>query len=545
MIRSVAFRPLCRAAAATLLLAGGAAAQAPAPFDVRGEVFVGSEVEGYLRTLQVAGRGGSYPWAIRGFSPREVSRVAPTDSVHPWRARYRFARDTAGGARVRWVRPGAQAFVNTTMPYGSNDGAVWAGRGLTLAVDGGAALEWRALSVTVAPMAFIAQNAAFTLEDNGAGGAAEFGDARAPFNIDLPQRFGDGPYGRVEPGQSSLRLDAGIFAAGVSTANQHWGPAADLPLILGHNAGGFPHAFAGSSRPVDLWIGRLHGRLVWGRLDQSSYTFSEETRRFMSGAVAVFTPRGLPTLELGATRFFNTPWPAGGLSFSNFTKPLEGFLKEGLDNGGQEGEEGEEELQGDPDNQLASVFFRWHHPRSGVEAYGEYAREDHNADRRDVLLEPDHNSGYTIGVRRVWSRADGSLVSLRGEVLNTRVTHLNLVRPQSPFYVHTAARQGHTQRGQLLGAPSGYAGGGTVLALDRYTRRGRSSLSFTRTVRDRGVPFSAHREPEVTQGLGVESLRFMGRFDVTGGITAAYQANRGAGGSAFNLNTVVRVRMGL
>lgn len=539
MTASSAFRPLRRAAAATLLLSAGAAAQAPAPHDVRGEVFVGSEVEGYLRALQVAGRGGSYPWAVRGFSPREVGRVAPTDSAHPWRARYRFHRDTAGGARVRWVRPGAQAFVNTTMPYGSNDGAVWAGRGLTLAVDGGVAMEWGAVSMTVAPMAFIAQNAAFEIEDNGAGGPAEFGDARAPFNIDLPQRFGDGAYGRLEPGQSSLRVDAGIFAAGVSTANQHWGPAADQPLILGHNAGGFPHAFAGSARPVDLWIGRLHGRLVWGRLDQSAYTVNTNPRRFMSGAVAVFTPRGLPTLELGGTRFFNTPWPAGGLTFSSFTKPLEGLLKKGLPGGQEEVE------RGDPDNQLASVFFRWYHPRSGVEAYGEFAREDHNADLRDVLLEPDHNSGFTLGARRVWARADGSLVSLRGELLNTRVSHLNLVRPQTPFYVHTAARQGHTQRGQLLGAPSGYAGGGSVLALDRYTPRGRSTLTYTRTVRDRGLPFAQPREPEVTQGLGVEALRFMGRWDVTGGITAAYQANRGTGGGAFNLNTVVRVRMGL
>lgn len=527
------FRRIHCIAAATLLTAAHAAAQAPAPLDVRGEVFVGSEVEGYLRALQVAGRGGSYPWAIRGFSPREVSRVAPGDSAHPWRARYRFDRDTSAGARLRPVRPGAQAFVNTTMPYGSNDGAVWAGRGLTLALDGGASLEWGALSMTVAPIAFITQNAAFQLEDTGMGGVLEFGDPRTPVYIDLPQRFGDGPYGRLEPGQSSLRVDAGAFALGVSTANQHWGPAADMPLILGNNAGGFPHAFAGSARPVDLWIGRLHGRLVWGRLDQSSYAVNRNARRFMSGAVAVFTPRGAPTLELGGTRFFNTPWPAGGVSASNFLKPLEGLLKNSLTTG-----------DGDPDNQLASLFFRWHHPRSGVEAYGEYAREDHNADVRDVLLEPDHASGYTVGARRVWSRGDGSLLSLRGEVLNTRVSHLNLVRPQSPFYLHTVARQGHTQRGQLLGSNAGYAGGGTVLTLDSYTRRGRSSLSYTRTVRDRGTPL-ATPDPEVTQGLGVEALRFVGRFDVTAGLTGVHQMNRGVGGSAFNLNTVVRVRLGL
>ncbi|HEX8363208.1 MAG TPA: capsule assembly Wzi family protein [Longimicrobium sp.] len=527
------------AVGATLALAAPAAAQAP--IDVRGEVFVGSEAEAYLRVLQVGGRGGDYPWSIRGFSPREVSRLAPADSAHAWARRYRFTRDSAGGGGLRLVRPQAQAIANSTMPYGANDGPIWAGRGLTVAAEAGVSLERGPFSLTIAPMVFLAQNAGFELEDNGAGGQLQFADVEGPLLIDLPQRFGDGPYGRVDPGQSTLRVDAGIFAAGASTANQHWGPAADLPLILGNNAGGFPHVFAGSARPVNVGVGRIHGRLVWGRLDQSRYTVNVEPRRFMSGAVAVFTPRGLPTLELGATRFFNTVWPADGLDASNFTKPLEGFLKNSLGGGEVDG--------GDFDNQLASVFFRWYHPRAGVEVYGEYAREDHNADVRDLLLEPDHDSGYTLGARRVWARADGSLVSLRGELMNARVTHLVLVRPQVPFYNHFAARQGHTQRGQLLGASSGYAGGGSVVALDRYTRRGRTSLTFTRTLRDYGSPYSpgpgTGPRTEVTQAVGVEALRFMGRFDVTAGVTGAYQLDRRAGGDRFNLNTVLRVRLGL
>lgn len=530
--------PLFGALAATILLAAPLAAQAPAPLGVRGEVFVGSEVESYLRVLQVVGRGGRYPWAIRGFSPREVGRLAPADSAHAWAGRYSFARDSARALRP--VRPQLQAIANSTLPYGANDGPIWAGRGLTLAAEGGVAFERGAFSLVLDPMVFVAQNAAFELEDTRADGPLRYADPRQPLTIDLPQRFGDGAYARVDPGQSTLRVDAGAIAAGVSTANQHWGPAADLPMILGHNAGGFAHAFAGSARPVNVGIGRLHGRLVWGRLDQSAYTVNDEPRRFMSGAVAVFTPRGIPTLEIGGTRFFHTVWPAGGLTASSFLKPLEGFLKNSLGGGEVDG--------GDFDNQLASAFFRWYHPRSGVEAYGEYAREDHSADLRDVLLEPDHDSGYTLGARRVWARADGSLVSLRGELMNARVSHLALVRAQVPFYLHFAARQGHTQRGQLLGASSGYAGAGSVVALDRYSRRGRTSFTYTRTVRDRAVPFAPASNappPEVTQGVGVEMLRFMGRWDVTAGVTGAYQLDRAVGGDAFNLNTVLRVRLGL
>ena len=42
----------------------------------RSEVFAGGELEGYLRSLQTLGEAGSYPWALRGFSPPELDRIA-------------------------------------------------------------------------------------------------------------------------------------------------------------------------------------------------------------------------------------------------------------------------------------------------------------------------------------------------------------------------------------------------------------------------------------------------------------------------------------
>src|SRR3954471_18800934 len=49
----------------------------------RAEVFAGSEFESYLRYLQTLGKSKSTTWSIRGFSPREIDALAPTDSVHP------------------------------------------------------------------------------------------------------------------------------------------------------------------------------------------------------------------------------------------------------------------------------------------------------------------------------------------------------------------------------------------------------------------------------------------------------------------------------
>src|SRR4051812_36172604 len=41
----------------------------------------GSEFEDYLRALQVAGIEGLQPWSIRGFAPRDISRMANADSA--------------------------------------------------------------------------------------------------------------------------------------------------------------------------------------------------------------------------------------------------------------------------------------------------------------------------------------------------------------------------------------------------------------------------------------------------------------------------------
>ena len=52
------------------------------------EIFVGSELETYLRLLQIDGRAGLYPWTIRGFSPAEVDRLLEDGPDHPWADRY-------------------------------------------------------------------------------------------------------------------------------------------------------------------------------------------------------------------------------------------------------------------------------------------------------------------------------------------------------------------------------------------------------------------------------------------------------------------------
>ena len=198
--------------------------------DGRTEIFVGSELEQYLRFLQVDGRAGLYPWSIGGFSPREIDRMAPRDSGHPWARHYPLDSGT-NDRGLSLIPPVSTTIVNTTFPYGSNDGPIWAGRGITSAVQVGLSARYGPVSLTVAPMVFSAQNAAFQLASNGTGHDTAFADPRY-LVIDRPQRFGNRGYTVIDPGQSTLRFDLPGIALGFSTANQRWGPGEIYPILL-------------------------------------------------------------------------------------------------------------------------------------------------------------------------------------------------------------------------------------------------------------------------------------------------------------------------
>jgi len=524
-----------RALAAVVLFCSAAPSAIPGQQRPSAEVFAGGEFENYLRYLQTLSIVPLYPWGARAFSPAELDALVPRDTSHPWAGRY----DLAARPRFAWVSPAVNARINTTFPFGYNDGPVWAGRGVTLDVQGGLEVRRGVLSLTVAPLAFVTQNGRFPVMPNGEAGKLAYADGTLSHQIDRPQRFGDGAYARLDPGQSALRLDWRKLAVGVTTANQYWGPATEFPIMLGNNAPGFPQAFAGTARPVDLWLLRVHGRLIWGRLAQSA--FAAETAaagvRYATGIVLDFTSRWVPGLELGITRFSHRPWPAGGPSLDDLLH----ILRAG---------QGTDTVNLASDNQLATAFFRWVLPRSGFEVYAEYGRDDYNATFRDFLLEPDHIGGYTIGFRKVMRRSGGRLLAVRAEVQNLQFSRLAEGRGWAPFYTHTGVSQGHTQLGQVLGSEAGSGGAGSVVAVESYSRNGRWTWSWTRIERQQrgNFPITGQPDPrgiDMQHALAAERLIFRGRYDLLMRATAVYEFNRDFQRDAFNVNLIVGARMGV
>src|SRR5688572_24682178 len=67
-----------------LLLCAAVRIQAQACAGPPVPIFVGSEWERYVRTLQVVGAVAPEPWTIRGLTPRQWRDLVPSDSTLPW-----------------------------------------------------------------------------------------------------------------------------------------------------------------------------------------------------------------------------------------------------------------------------------------------------------------------------------------------------------------------------------------------------------------------------------------------------------------------------
>lgn len=359
---------------------------------------------------------------------------------------------------------------NSAYPRDWNDGALWAGRGINAAMTGGAQIRWGAFSAAASPVIAWQPNAAFDTRLNIAGTSA-YGHPWWGGRLDAPQRFGGESFAIIDPGQTYARVEFAGVAAGLSTENLTWGPARRNPLLLSGTAPGFAHGFLESARPLDVFIGDLEFQLLWGRLDESEY-FDEDPdndHRMLAGFVFALQPRILEGLAIGGGRMESfTWWP--GLSLAEvMLRPYRGITENPAD-------------RALGDNQLITVFFRWSDAPHGMEVYGEWARDDHWGDLVQLLRNLDSSQAWTLGFQKL-IRRDDNAVRIAAEIthLSDALPVLFAGRPGLiPFYSNTSVTQGHTHRGQMLGAPIGTGAESQWLGVDLFWRAGRTGVSVER-----------------------------------------------------------------
>ncbi|MCH7475639.1 MAG: hypothetical protein IIA27_13335, partial [Gemmatimonadetes bacterium] len=475
------------------------------------------------------------------------------DGDHPWRGRFGFyARPDSEPTAFGLFMPEANFFWNSAFPSGQNDGAVWQGRGLTTQLTGGAFVRHGVLTASFRPSLIYTQNREVDLAVRDPARSV-FANPWHPLRgstprIDMPQRFGDSVFTTLDLGETSVRLDWRGAVISASNETMWWGPGARNAIVMSNNAPGFPHLFIGTGRPVDIKVGKVEVLWMWGKLTESEYfdLVDDNDTRFITGVVFNFEPKPLPGFYVGATRVFMIDIPAGGLDLGDYVLVLQGLTKSSQATA-------DNPLGDDERDQLISLFVRWLLPESGFEVYVEWARNDHNADVRDVLLEPGHSEAYTVGFQKVVVLADGRYARLRGELTHLERAKTTILRATPTYYVHDIVRQGYTQRGQVLGAGIGPGSNSQFLGGDVFTGRGRVGGFFRRHVIDNDAlfaivgptqNFSIH---DVAFTFGASAEVFAGEFAISASLEYTRELNRyyDSGNDVTNIGSRFAIRWDL
>ncbi|MGH6689649.1 MAG: capsule assembly Wzi family protein [Gammaproteobacteria bacterium] len=364
---------------------------------------------------------------------------------------------------------------NSAYPRDANNGSLWAGRGFSGGFEAGVRFRYGVVSGAIAPGLFYQRNRSFSVPQSVAPGVSPFAYPWHGATIDWPTRHGSDHDTRVDLGQSFVRVDTHGLTFGLSNENLWWGPALQNPILFSNTAPGFPHAFFGLSRPVDIAVGRFEAEMLWGLVRESDFfdIDPDNDRRLVAAVITDFEPRGLPGLYLGIARTYMATVPAEGFSLSEY-----------IFNPYRDVRENPDPIAGPgiADNQILSFFGRWAFPEVGFEVYAEWARDDHWTNGDDFIKEPDHSQVYTIGLQKVVEYREAGSPPSRWLRLRAELTHLEGALPLRggrgivTLYTNSSVPQGHSHRGQLLGAAIGPGSDAQLIGADLFTPRGRFGI---------------------------------------------------------------------
>jgi len=492
------------------------------------DVVVGDAIEDYARVLQLLGRARPGPMLLRPLATPQMLRM---DSAgHPWAGRLEARVGRVGAIRYGVGDLETRAYVNSAHPVVANDGLVWQGKGTSLYVTAGGWARVGPVTATFRPEFAYAGNAAFATLPVADTGLSPFADAWYGAALDRPQRFGAGGYDQWSLGQSSIRVDARGFAAGVTTANAWWGPGQRQAILLSNSAPGFPRVFLGTGRPVDIGIGRIEFTWFWGGLRESGFFDQSDSNdtKYVTALAFDLEVDPVPGLYVGGARLFYLDWPSRGIRAGDLFLPLQGITKSSQVTP-------ENPSGNDNRDQLLSLFARWVFPASGFEVYGEWARNDHAGTLRDFVLQPEHSQGYTFGLQKAWAFDGRSILRARAELIHLEQSKTLLARATPTYYVHSIVSGGFTNRGQVVGAAIGPGGDGQFVGVDWFHRRGsvggfvrrdvHDNDTYYRLVRSNAIPgFPPINDVELT--VGGQARLFLGAVALSATLAVGREWNR-------------------
>jgi hypothetical protein len=410
-------------------------------------LFVGGNAEDRRRTDQLVGKTSS-----AGFLSRTASVLADTTPLS-WRE-----------FRLRVIQPYVDLTWNSTIPFSLNDGAEWAGRGLTFSASAGFAARIGRVSLNVTPMIWHAENKSTPVLPAGESLRKGFSSPWQTgfLSADIPLRFGYRSTTAVDYGESAVWITARGVATGLSNESQWWGPGIRNALLMSNNAGGIPHAFLRTATPVRTRFGDIEGRWIIGGLTESRFfdVNPSNNLRSLSGAVVTFAPANEPNLTAGIARvvYANVH---GVIAMP--VRSLDVFARWGDWSNIRK-------VNRRAAEQITALFGRWVFPQSGAEVYGEWARLIGPSSLRSLLVAPQYSQGFTVGLQKV-TQAMGARYRVQLEMTNLEQSPKTRDADTVSFYASRAVPQGYTQRGQVVGASIGPGSSSQWFAIDRLSRR--------------------------------------------------------------------------
>lgn len=398
---------------------------------------------------------------------REFARQ--TNPASGWWSRPLENRETelAGSFRLGVQPAFIQNTMNSRFPQGENNQAAWYGRGMNTEFTAGLYLRSDYLSIQFHPHIIYQQNQDFLeprylLRDDE--GNVRYAAEAIGALYDAPFRFGPDAYTTFDWGNSSIRLHYNNAEIGISSEPLWWGPAVRYPLAMSNNAAGIYHVFAGTRNPFNIpYVGNLQFRWVLGYPKESDYyegAGAGETR-FLNAVNLAFSPAFFKNLTVGITRIYHL-YEDDGFDFRNVTLIFNPFRQTRLVDSQGNAEERQDR------NQMASVYAHILFPEANAEIYGEFYKEDHNWDTRDFLNQPQHNGAWMVGFQKIFYAGWIDFIKTNLELTSLSITQLSQVRHQTYIYTHSRIRQGHTNRGEVLGAAIGPGSNSQFLSVDAY-----------------------------------------------------------------------------
>lgn len=384
------------------------------------------------------------------------------------------------------VLPQVSFVMNSDLPFGQNDGAMWGGKGYNWRALGGMTATFGPVRIVAIPEVVYSTNYAISIDPLDLRFARPLPGNRSrfaspfnyvPYSIDWPYRFGDSAFAKVYPGQSSASVSLAKFEGGVSTENEWWGPAIRNPMLFSDNAAGFPHAFIRTGSPVKTGIGVFEGRWIIGGLKESDYFDDDVTNnvRSISAFSVVWKRRAEAGLSLGLARSVYEPVDG----YSGVAAHAFDFLK-GTSRPNALPVTDSTFTPG-PD-QIFSVFAHYMVPRYGLEGYVEWARAELPSSLREFFLYPNHTRGFSAGLQYAHAFKDGdSRVRIQTEFTNVEQSGSYRFRPIGSFYTSRAVIQGYTNEGQMLGSGVGPGSSGEWFAVDYIRNTFQAGANFGRT----------------------------------------------------------------